>query len=135
MKHTHLTIREISQRWHDEARQNQPLSMELIGDLLDDFRQRTPTTSAKMELVAQPPVWFHTEQHADCNAYLAAVAETLCRETGLAPPPWTESPLCYLHRPWFACGLETLKALLLVESPVPFRRRNLFVSANALSRV
>ena len=37
MKHTHLTIREISQRWNDEIRQGLPLSMELIGDLLDDF--------------------------------------------------------------------------------------------------
>ena len=135
MKHTYLTIREISQRWNDESRQDRPLSLWLIGDLLDDFRQRRPTPVEKMELVAQPPVWFYTEQHADCNAYLAAVAETLCREASLVPPAWTESPLCYLHRPWFACGLETLKALLLVESPVPFRRRNLFVSANALSRV
>lgn len=135
MKHTHLTIREISQRWNDEIRQDLPLSMELIGDLLDDFRQRRATPAEKMELVAEPPVWFHTEQYADSNAYLAAVAETLCREAGLEPPSWTEAPLCYLSRPWFACGLETLKAILLVESPVPFRRRNLFVSANALSRV
>ena len=73
-------------------------------------------------------------KHADCNAYLAAVAETLCREASLPPPAWTEAPLCYLHRPWFAGGMETLKAILLVESPVAFRRRNLFVSANAMSR-
>jgi hypothetical protein len=62
------------------------------------------------------------------------VAETLCREVSLTPPAWTESPCCYLRRPWFAGGFETLKAILLAESPVPFRRRNLFVSANALSR-
>jgi hypothetical protein len=79
-------------------------------------------------------VWLDAETHADCNAYLAAVAETLCRETSLCPPGWTDSPLCFLHRPWFAGGFETLKALLLVESPVAFRRRNLFVSANALTR-
>jgi hypothetical protein len=69
------------------------------------------------------------------NAYLAAVAETLCREAGLSPPAWTEEPGRFLRMPWFAGGgLESLKALLLAESPVAFRRRNLFVSANALAR-
>ncbi|MEI7437033.1 MAG: hypothetical protein WCL16_09550 [bacterium] len=87
-----------------------------------------------MALVAETPVWLDTATHADCNAYLAAVVETLCREASLTPPAWTETPLCYLHKPWFAGGLEMLKAILLVESPVPFRRRNLFVSANALAR-
>ena len=62
------------------------------------------------------------------------VVESLCREAGLVPPQWTEAPACFLQRPWFAGGLENLKAILLCESPVPFRRRNLFVSANALSR-
>lgn len=130
-----LTVREISQRRSDEARQGQPFSLWLIGDLLDDFRQRRVTPEEKIALVRDSPVWLETEKHADCNAYLAAVAETLCREAGLPPPAWTELACCFLKRPWFACGLETLKALLLVESPVPFRRRNLFVSANALSRV
>lgn len=47
---------------------------------------------------------------------------------------WTESPRRSLPRPWFAGGLKNLKAILLAESPVAFRRRNLFVSANTLSR-
>ena len=56
-------------------------------------------------------MWLDVQTHADCNAYLAAVAETLCREAALPPPAWTETPLCYLHRPWFAGGMETLKAM------------------------
>ena len=35
-----------------------------------------------------------------------------------------------MHSPFFAGGLESLKASLLVESPVAFRRRMIFVSAN-----
>lgn len=88
-----------------------------------------------MVLVADSPVWIEAEEHADCNAYLAAVVETLCREVGLAVPSWRDNPRCYLGRPWFAGRMESLKAILLAESPVPFRRRNLFVSANALVRV
>jgi len=128
------SVRAISQVWRDETRRGAPLSLELLGDLLDDFRERSPTPAEKYALVSEAPVWLDAETQAECNAYLAAVAETLCREASLPPPAWTDSPPCFLHRPWFAGGFETLKALLLVESPVPFRRRNLFVSANALTR-
>jgi hypothetical protein len=37
-------------------------------------------------------------------------------------------------RPFFAGGLEDLKATLLVESPVAFRRRMLFVGKDVLDR-
>lgn len=134
MKTDRLTIRDISQLWNAELQRGNPLSLLVLGDLLDDFRQRCSTPEEKSALVSEAPVWLDAETHADCNAYLAAVAETLCREASLPPPVWTDSPPCFLHRPWFAGGFETLKALLLVESPVAFRRRNLFVSANALTR-
>jgi hypothetical protein len=68
------------------------------------------------------------------DAYLAAVAEHLARKYELAIPPWVESPQRFLEKPFFAGGLESLKAILLVESPLAFRRRQIFVSANALSR-
>ena len=128
------TVRDISEMWTDAVLRGGDLPLWMLGDLLDDFRQRCSTPEDKLALVRDTPIWLDVESHAECNAYLAAVAEALCREASLPPPAWTESPLCYLHRPWFAGGLETLKAILLVESPVPFRRRNLFVSANALAR-
>jgi hypothetical protein len=134
MKTDLLTIRAISELWNGELHRGEALSLLLLGDLLDDFRQRCSTPKEKAALVSEAPVWLDAQTHADCNAYLAAVAETLCREASLPPPVWTEAPPCFLHRPWFAGGFETLKALLLVESPVAFRRRNLFVSANALTR-
>jgi hypothetical protein len=68
------------------------------------------------------------------DAYLAAVAEHLARRFDLPIPAWTEEGGRFLHEPFFAGGLESLKATLLVESPIAFRRRLLFVSADALSR-
>ena len=68
------------------------------------------------------------------DAYLAAVAEHLALSFGLPVPSWTEESHRFLETPFFAGGLESLKATLLVESPTAFRRRLLFVSANALSR-
>lgn len=68
------------------------------------------------------------------DAYLAAVAEHLARCFSLSIPPWSEELGFTLKRPFFAGGLESLKAVLTVESPTAFRRRLLFVSKDALSR-
>ena len=61
-------------------------------------------------------------------------SEHLARSFGLDVPEWSETHGHALRRPYFAGGLESLKAILTVESPLAFRRRLLFVSKNALSR-
>lgn len=68
------------------------------------------------------------------DAYLAALAEHLALESRLPVPDWTSEKHRFLAEPYFAGGLESLKALLLVESPLAFRRRLIFISADALSR-
>jgi hypothetical protein len=68
------------------------------------------------------------------DAYLAAVAEHLARVYGLPIPAWTETHGNGLREPFFAGGLQSLKDILVVESPTAFRRRLLFVSKDALSR-
>jgi hypothetical protein len=68
------------------------------------------------------------------DAYLAATAEWLAWKFNLPPPAWALAADRSLRRPWFASPLASLRALLLIESPAPFRSRNLFVSENALSR-
>jgi hypothetical protein len=68
------------------------------------------------------------------DAYLAATAEWLAWKFDFQPPRWAFNEARSLRRPWFASPLSTLRALLLLESPAPFRSRNLFVSENALTR-
>ena len=68
------------------------------------------------------------------DSYIAAVAEHLSASEGLAAQAWTEKPSRFLDVPSFAGGLESLKAALIVESPAAFRRRLIFISANALDR-
>ncbi len=68
------------------------------------------------------------------DAYLAATAVELARARGLPCPAWTGQEERKLHRPWFASTMASLRAVLILESPPAFRERNLFVSANALSR-
>ncbi len=67
------------------------------------------------------------------DAVLASVIETLCDELGLAIPEWlSKVPAC--KDPYFMSGVESLKAISLVETPVRFRIRKVFVLKNALNR-
>ena len=68
------------------------------------------------------------------DAYLVAVVEHLAQIDRRPILDWTEKPERFLRELFFAGGLESLKAILLVESPLAFRRRLIFNSANALSR-
>jgi len=67
------------------------------------------------------------------DAYLAATAAALADRIHVRRPPWTGSEARFLHSPWFATTGRSMRACLLLESPGPFRERNLFVTANALT--
>ena len=67
------------------------------------------------------------------EALLASVVETLCDEVGQGIPVWA-GRVPPLATPWFVSGVENLKASALVESPIHFRKRKVFVLSNFLSR-
>lgn len=68
------------------------------------------------------------------DALLASTAEALCDELGFETPSWlAEIPAC--EEPYFVGGFENLKAISIVESPLRFRIRKIFVLENFLSRV
>lgn len=93
-------------------------------EFVDDFRRRLDPKALEEPFAA-------CDERLDALA--AATAEELCREAGIEPPAWIyEIPAC--PTPWFVSGLESLKAIALVESPVAFRRRKIFVLENFLAR-
>ncbi len=104
-----------------------------LANFLDEFYTR-PTEEALLlpspELLAPRLGRIGRVQ----DAYLAAVAEQLACENRFPIPSWVFSDDRKLHRPWFATPLAALRAVLIHESPVAFRARNIFVSANALER-
>ena len=66
------------------------------------------------------------------DAYLAAIAAALANQIQHSAPAWTRKPERFRREPWFASPGPDMRACLLLESPGPFRERNLFVTANAL---
>lgn len=114
----------------EQVRDGRPPEIEL-GDFLDSFYRR-PTADAVSE---EPLLLQGSHPHgAILDAFGAATAEHLCRRFGLPIPAWVYERSRYLDRPFFAMDAPSFRATLLLESPVEFRSRNLFVTANALSR-
>jgi uncharacterized protein (DUF1778 family) len=66
--------------------------------------------------------------------YVAAMVEQACSMKGIRPPGWT-ARVRPLEAPWFAAPLHSLRLHLLKASPVPYKRRNLFVDAGVGARV
>ena len=58
--------------------------------------------------------------------YVAAMVEQQCVRRSVEAPTWL-SLVQPLTEPWFATPLPGLRAHLLRQSPVAFRRRNIFV--------
>jgi len=103
-----------------------------LRNFLDGFYFRPDVIALEQEPQILAPL--DPKNGAVKDAYLAATAEWLAWRYDFSPPAWAFAPSRSLHRPWFASTLAALRAVLLWESPAPFRSRNLFVSENALSR-
>ena len=105
-----------------------------FAELLDTIFATPDTT--KMQMLVEDPAKINAYTHELwTDAYLGATAEHLCRIFNMNIPAWTEQPERYLHRPYFATGgLESLKAMYIIESPLSFRKRLIFTSAHPLAR-
>jgi hypothetical protein len=66
--------------------------------------------------------------------YIAAMVEQASSIKRVQPPAWT-AQVAPLDEPWFATSMNSLRLHLLRTSPVPFKRRNIFVDASVGSRV
>ena len=119
-----LSIAEIAER----ASAKTQLFDLAVRELLDTWQGLS--AAERPEALAEEPVPVGRVE----DAYLAALAEHLASLDRLDAPAWTEAPHRFLREPYFAGGLESLKAILIVESPSAFRRRLIFISADGLSR-
>lgn len=96
-----------------------------LMDFVDNFRLH------KDQAAISEPFILDDEQ---IDAVLAGVIEYLCDENHISIPDWTaDVPAC--TEPYFVSGIDDLKATAIVESPLRFRIRKVFVMENFLFRV
>ena len=98
--------------------------------VLAAIRNRDETAARQAMIEDEPPALPDARQHAS----LGGVGEHLARRWGLTIPRWTDHPSRFLHEPYFTTPIEDLKAMLLVQSPLAFRRRLIFTEAEPLRR-
>ena len=120
-----MSIAEDFQRLAGQLRSVQPsYVLAEMNDLL------ASASGAEIESLSAPPI-------ADpyLANYVAAMVEQAAHLSGgVRPPRWT-SNIVPLARPAFAVPWMVLRAHLLLESPVPFRRRNIFIDSTIGDRV
>ena len=101
----------------------------LVG-FLDEFYADTDRQSRRARIENPPGLTGDIRE----DAFIGAIGEHLCHRWNLGEPPaWTNEPARFLNEPWFM-GPERMKAVLLVESPMAFRRRFIFTEAEPLRR-
>jgi len=102
-----------------------------IANFLDRF-ENDPTSEMLEE---EPPILSEIlSDNGLADAYAAAAVAHLCQLHEIPFPSWVDKQSRRMESPWFAAKSHNLRMILLQESPAAFRVRNLFVSANALSR-
>ena len=115
---------------------------ELLRGLETESDQKFALAELNDLLHATPPVCFpDTVAVADLRAlspylqnYVAAMVEQAAEAKRLAPPTWVRDVIP-LDTPRFATTLRSLRMHLLRSSPVPFKRRNIFIDASVGARV
>ncbi len=109
------------------AKGDQPCSYGLaaLNDFLTSLHPRVYRDAVALGPEGLSP--FH-------ETYVAAMVEQAAVAKGVAPPPWTRG-VGPLKVPYFATSLKSVRLHLLISSPIPFQRRNLFVDASVGARV
>ncbi len=96
-----------------------------LFNFVDAFRSNKDSS-----YIDEPPAKGLSKQ---MEALITSTVEALCDELEMTPPNWC-SAVPPLEKPWFVSGIEALKAIALIECPMPYRKRNVFVHSNFLSR-
>jgi len=104
------------------------------SSFLDEFY--SSSTADQCAMIAEEPDPSYKNLPKRILPFLAGMVEKLCRDHDLTCPDWIFDNRYYLDKPNFWLDARgNLRLLLLAETPVEFKIRNVFTTANTLDRV
>lgn len=108
---------------------------EYFGDFLDYFYNNNTSSEERKELVKQEPKKYDSiSDFTYC--FVAASVHRLCNLYRIDSPKWVWDSKYTLDEPHFSINaIGNLRLVLIKESPVEFKMRNIFTSSNTLDRV
>ncbi|WP_041255129.1 hypothetical protein [Frankia sp. EAN1pec] len=104
-----------------------------VVQLLDDYT----SVLRHQGLEAAQAMWTDRPRSSGdrrVDAALAALGEHLARRDGWPAPQWVRDPALEAVPWWFVTALKGLHPRALVESPLSFRKRGVFITSGALQR-
>ncbi len=115
----------------------------LVEALRDDAQPRFALAELNDLLTGLTPGEFGSAvEHADVSGltsylqnYVAAMVELTAYQRNVPPPAWVRDIEPLETTPHFATSLPGLRLHLLRNSPVPFKRRNIFIDSSVGDRV
>ncbi|HEY8740873.1 MAG TPA: hypothetical protein VIN56_09810 [Candidatus Dormibacteraeota bacterium] len=114
--------------------QHQPadarLAFRLCLEFLDEYRAEPRAARARLLATDPPPTGSKR-----WDAFLGALAEHLAFHDRLTVPGWAQMPDRFLDSSWFLLDLPSVRPSAIAESPAAFRRRAIWITAEALDRV
>lgn len=97
---------------------------------LNDFLHAL-TAKEFHEVVTEIPEHFINSLEGN---YIAAMVEMAAHQKNITSPSWTNK-YAGLSKPYFSSKFEKLRLHLLLSSPIPFRKRNIFIDSTIGDRV
>ena len=101
-----------------------------IRDFVDDFNAADIDGRCRL-VVEEPPLTGDPR----FDAYLAAMVELFSLRNDIPPPAWVEGKARFLDRSWFREPREYFWPMALLQTPLPFRRRLVFIEESEFDRV
>ena len=100
----------------------------MFGTFLDSFYLKKD-----FNMLKEKPN-YNTDVPIEIKAFIAASVDYLC--DGVNSPKWVKDNEHILKKPFFPSGLKgPIRAVMLIESPIEFKVRNIYVTADVLKRV
>jgi transcriptional regulator with XRE-family HTH domain len=94
-----------------------------------DFVDSFFTTQSELLLIEKPVDGLNIKS----LALICAIVMQLCEDVRVMPPEWATLSI-ELEEPWFLSKFKNLRAISLVESPLFFKRNNIFIGNDFLQR-